>query len=164
MDSLAQPTSEVEADTAIPSTLPIAEQVEAQQKIVDTMQRELDNAEVATDDEVLAQIQEVYDNAVEKLASLDNLSRGPSVEERIDNQQTAQLALDFEETNPQLQNYWDNEIENDPVKKAIFAKNNMGTYLNMKAVYDDQVKKGMYLATSSTTSEEEFMEFNKCLN
>ena len=159
-----QPASKVEADTAIPSTLPIAEQVEAQQKIVDTMQRELDNAEVATDDEVLAQIQEVYDNAVEKLASLDNLSRGPSVEERIDNQQTAQLALDFEETNPQLQNYWDNEIENDPVKKAIFAKNNMGTYLNMKAVYDDQVKKGMYLATSSTTSEEEFMEFNKCLN
>ena len=76
----------------------------------------------------------------------------------------AEKALKFLQTNPQLQNYWDNEIENDPVKKAIFAKNNMGTYLNMKAVYDDQVKKGMYLATSSTTSEEEFMEFNKCLN
>ena len=71
--------------------------------------------------------------------------------------------MDFEETNPRLEAYWDEEIENDPVKKAIFANNGMRSYISMKAVYDEQVKKGMYPATEEMTSEEVFMEFNKCL-
>jgi len=136
----------------IPSTLPIAEQIKQQQTFVDAMQRELDNAEEGFDDAVLKNIKETYDEAVEKLAGLDELERAPS-----------QLSMDFEETNPRLEAYWDEEIENDPVKKAIFANNGMRSYISMKAVYDEQVKKGMYPATEEMTSEEVFMEFNKCL-
>ena len=70
--------------------------------------------------------------------------------------------LDINE-NAVLETYWDEKIENDPVKKAIFANNGMSSYLEMLDIFNAQVKQGMYPTTLFDTAEEQFKEFNKCL-
>ena len=70
--------------------------------------------------------------------------------------------LDINE-NAVLETYWDKEIENDPVKKAIFANNGMSSYLQMLDIFNAQVKQGMYPTTVDNTAEDQFKEYNKCL-
>lgn len=70
--------------------------------------------------------------------------------------------LDINE-NAVLETYWDEEIENDPAKKAIFANNGMSSYLQMLDVFNAQVKQGMYPTTVDNTAEDQFKEYNKCL-
>jgi len=75
-----------------------------------------------------------------------------------------QMTLEFEaEDSVKLTEFWDNEVEKYPEKKAIFANNKMPTYSSMVMFYNTQKLKGFFQGTAEQSSEEEFMESLKCL-